>query len=387
MRRIISIITICLLMLTGCTAKEEEPVKMEAVKNVYIQTVQETGHTKKLTLSGTVIPSQTVNLSFKLPGVVSDVTVNEGEYIKKGQVVARMDKSDYSIKAKAAEAEYQAAKLQMESEIPVKTNQAKAQYDLTKASYERLKTLYENEAVAQSQMDEITAKLTVDENTYRQAMDAKAIAETKLQMAEASLDYANSNVSDTVIYSPISGVVLKKLVESGEATDAGYPTVTIGQVDKVWIEIGVSDEYINALQAGQKAAVYVYGLDKSVEGIIDERTVLADTKTRTYPVKILVDNQKEELKPGMICKVDINLEDSEKTLIPLSSVLQLSTGSVVYIYSDETQTAVRREIEIGEIINDSIEVIKGLEYGEKLIVEGQSVIRDGDRVEAEAVGE
>jgi len=343
MKKTILILLICLSMLTGCSVKQETPIEVPVVKKVYTETIKATTYTEKLTLSGTVIPMQTVKLSFKIPGVIAAVLVDEGDHVKKGQAIAQMDKSDYQIKVKAAQAEYQSAKLQMESEIPAKTNQAKAQYELTKTLYERVKNLYEKNAVTLSQMDEITTKLTVDENTYKQALDAQAIAETKLKMAEASLDYANSNVSDTTIYSPIDGVVLKKLMESGETADAGYPIVVIGQVDKVLVEIGVSDSYINSLSTGQKANVSVYGTEKTFEGSIDEIVTLADAKTRVFPVRIRLDNQSDELKSGMICKTDIILDDSEKLLVPLSSVVQLSDGSAVYVYSEGEQKAVRKK--------------------------------------------
>lgn len=394
MRRITSILFICILVLTGCTAKEketmqyktmqqEQTIQEEVIKNVYVKTIGSSGYSDKLTLSGNIVPTQTVKLSFKIPGIVSNVLVNEGDVVVKGQVIATMDQSDYSIKVRAAEAELEAAKMQIESEIPAKINQAKAQYDLTKVSYERAQNLFEQDALPQAQLDEITAKLTVDENTYNQAMEARAIAETKLQMAQAALDGANANIEDTTIYSPINGVVLQKIVQQGETTSAGYPIVAIGQMDKVWAQIGVPDEFINALKVGQKANIYVYGIDQSVEGTVDEINALADVKTRTFPVKILIDNLKEELKPGMISKVDISLSHSDKILIPLSSVMHLSKGEAVYIYSGETQTVSKRIIETGEILKDQIEVVSGLEAGEKLVVEGQFVLRTEDKVIAE----
>lgn len=386
MKRIIAILSMTLILLTGCTPKPAA-AQEEVRRSVCYVTVKPSEYSEELTLSGNVVPIQTVKLSFKLPGVVSDVMVKEGDYVTAGQVIATMDQSDYRIKSRAANAEYQSARLQVDSEIPARINQAKAQYELTKTLYDRVKNLYGKNAVTQSQLDEITAKLTVDENTYKLALEAKDIAETKLKMAEASMDYADSNVRDTIIYSPVNGVVLKKLAEAGEAIAAGYPTVVIGQVDRVWIETGVPDGDISSLRTGQKAEVYVYGMDKTYEGIVDEITSLADTKTRTFSVKILVDNTSGELKSGMISRVDVKMHESEKLLVPLSSIIQMSTGPVLYIYSDEKQTAVRRTVETGEITGEHIEITGGLEYGEKVIVEGQSVIRDGDRVAAEEMTE
>ncbi|AOY77104.1 efflux RND transporter periplasmic adaptor subunit [Clostridium formicaceticum] len=387
MKKVTSILLICFLLLIGCTSKQEEVVEREGVKQVYTKTISGSGYTNKLTLSGNIVPTEVVKPSFKIPGVVSNILVNEGDVVRKGQVIAQMDQSDYAIKVRAAQAELEAARLQIETEIPTKINQTKAQYELTRLTYDRVKALHEEGAAPQSQLDEISAKLILDENTYNQAMDAKVIAETKLQMAEAALDLANANISDTTIYSPIDGVILNKIMASGETTSAGYPVVVIGQINKVWAEIGVPDEYINTLKVGQKASVYIYGIDQSVEGRIDEITFLADAKTRTFPVKILMNNPDRILKPGMITKVDIQLSNGEKTLIPLSSVMHLSAGSAVYVYSDETQTVSLRMIETGEIIKDKIEVLEGLTSDEKIVIEGQFLLRDGEQVMAEEMVE
>jgi RND family efflux transporter MFP subunit len=119
-----------------------------------------------------------------------------------------------------------------------------------------------------------------------------------------------------------------------------------------------------------------------MEGTIDKITSLANEKTRTFPVKILVDNANGELKPGMIVKVDLGLNQSDKVIIPLSSVINLAEGSAVYVYSDETKTVSKRIIKTGIILNDKIEVTKGLKNGEKLVVEGQFVVKDGEKVTA-----
>ncbi|AKL95339.1 efflux transporter, RND family, MFP subunit [Clostridium aceticum] len=387
MKKVTSILLICFLLLMGCTSKQEEIVESKGVRQVYTKTISASGYANKLTLSGNIVPTEVVRPSFKISGVVSHVLVNEGDFVKKGQAIAQMDQSDYAIKVRAAEAELNAARLQIETEIPAKINQAKTQYELTKLTYDRVQTLYEEGAAPRSQLDEISAKLVLDESTYNQAMDAKIIAETKLQMAEAALDLANANISDTTIYSPIDGVILQKVMTSGETTSAGYPVVVIGQINKVWAEIGVPDEYINTLKAGQKANVYVYGIDQSIQGTIDEIAFLADTKTRTFPVKILINNSDKALKPGMITKVDIQLSNGEKTLIPLSSVMHLSAGSSVYVYSDETGTVSLRIIETGEIIKDKIEVLEGLAADEKIVVEGQFLLREGEQVMAEEMVE
>ncbi|MDF2596479.1 MAG: hypothetical protein K0R69_2820, partial [Clostridia bacterium] len=86
-------------------------------------------------------------------------------------------------------------------------------------------------------------------------------------------------------------------------------------------------------------------------------------------------------------KVRLPMNQSQKVAIPLGSVMQLSDGPAVYVYSDKTQTVSKKRIETGEILKDQIEVLDGLESGDKLVVEGQFVIKDGDKVAAEEMKE
>jgi RND family efflux transporter MFP subunit len=417
-------VLLCLVLLTGCNTKAVKLYNenQELVRTVKTETVSSKGYSETLVLSGNIIPTQTVKVSFKIPGVVSKVEVSEGEFVRVGQKIATMDTLDYGIKVKgaqaqkaaaqaqektaiaqrdAAQAQIDTAQLQIDTEIPSKIEQAKAQYDLTQISYARVKAMYEKEAVAKSQLDEIYAKLKVDENTYQQALDAKKIAETEIKAAKSQLEAANAqimmatsqtsamdaqldaahiNLEDAILMSPIEGVVLEKVVQSGEITNAGYPIVAIGEINKVWAEIGVTDDVINKLHKGQAAKIYIYGLNAYFDGAIDEINAVSDIKTRTFPVKILIDNAQNKLKPGMICKAEVSTSSTETVLVPISSVIHFSEGPAMYLLNAD-HTVSKRKVEIGEIIGDRIQVISGLKKDDTIVVEGQLNLHDGDKVE------
>ncbi len=235
------------MVLSGCGKEkvEEEIIKPVEVKQIYGDMYQ-----NKLSLSGNILPSQIVKVAFKVPGVVTKTNFDEGTFVKKGQMIASVEQNEYNIQVQASSAEYEAAKMQIDSEIPAKINQAKAQYDLSVATYERVKALYEAGGATKAQLDEITEKKTADENTYKLALEAEAIARTKLEKAEAGLELSNTKLSDTAINSPIEGIVMKKLVEEGEIIAQGYPVAAIGQVDVVDVEIGVSDQDIKHIEFG-----------------------------------------------------------------------------------------------------------------------------------------
>ncbi len=428
----------CVLLLSGCTHAAAEQASKADVRTVAVETVTADGYADVLTVSGSIVPVQTVNASFKISGVLSDVAVEEGDTILQGQTIATLDKVDYNIQVKGAEAQkstaqaqesaavaqkqaavaqkeaasidIETAQIQLDTEIPAKIEQAKAQYDLTKASYDRVKTLYDQGVASKSQLDEISAKLTVDENTYQQALDAKAVAENKIKSAksqlnaaeaqismtdaqvaassaqiaasDAQLDAAKTSLSDTVLTSPISGVVLQKVVQSGETISAGYPVAVIGDIHQVWAEIGVTDEVVNRLQKGQQANVYVYGLNETVTGVVDEINSLADSTTRTFPVKILLDNEQNRFKPGMVCRVEIPMDDVKTIFVPIDSVIHFAEGSAVFVLN-EGNTVTKTNVITGEITGDKIQILSGLESGTVIVTKGQFTLHDGDTVQIE----
>ncbi len=417
---LILVLTTCALLFTGCKADVEENKQVE--RNVKIKTINEEGMLNTLSLSGNVTPIETIKLSFKLDGVINEVIPEEGSFVKNGELIASLKTDDYALQKKAAEAdkysaqagvsaaesqyeaamaEYESAKYQVETEIPSKITQAKAQLDLTQATYDRIKTLYENGISTKSQFDEISAKLTADTETYEQALDAKGIAESKLEAslkkveaygaqisassavvekAQAAVDKSVNDLSDTAIYSPMNGVVLKKLYSSGETVAAGYPVVAIGNINSVYVEVGVSDKYINSIKQGQNANIYVYGTNKEYTGTVEEIGSLADSTTRTFNVKIRVDNQNGEIRPGMVAKANLNISGESVCLVPVSSVIQLSSGSIIFTYDENTNTVSKKSVVTGDIIGDNIQIIEGISTGDVIVTEGQFLIKDGDKV-------
>lgn len=437
MKKVITYILLA-AFLTGCSTTNAEQSSKAELRTVAIQTVDADGYGNVLTVSGNIVPTQTVKASFKIPGVLYDVAVSEGETVSAGQTIATLDKVDYNIQVKGAQAQrgaaqaqtsaavaqkeaataqknaaaidIETAQLQLDTEIPTKIEQAKAQYDLTKASYDRVKTLYEQGIAAKSQFDEISAKLTVDQNTYQQALDAKSIAESKIKSAQsqlhaaeaqismtdaqvsassaqvaaydAQLDAAKNNLGDTVLTSPIDGVVLQKISEKGETISAGYPVVAIGDISSVYAEIGVTDETVNQIQKGQIAEVYIYGLNETITGVVYEINSLADTTTRTFPVKIKIDNAEGKLKPGMVCRVEIPMDNIKSIFVPIDSVIHFAEGSAVFVLNEDN-TVSKKIVTTGEITGDKIQIYSGLQSGDVIITKGQFTLHDGDTVQIE----
>ena len=377
-RLIIGILGLVMIfLLSSCSTDEVVQTEYRNVKTLLIEN-NDIGALEGL--SGNITPMETVKISFKIDGVIDRIFVKEGQPIKKGELIAKLKDSDYELALNAAKAQYDAAKMQISKDIPNVLEQAKAQLELTQITYERMKALYEHDAVAKAQFDEISAKLIVDKSTYKQAQDAYEIATAQLGQAKAAYDMAIKNLEATSIYSPMDGILLKKLSAEGEVQGAGYPVVAVGSVEYMWAEFGVTDEQINAFKIGEEMQVYVYGADIKVKGIVNEIGALADEKTRLFTVKLKLENKEGLLKSGMIAKSELKGKKSDKIYIPFLSVVHLSSGEMVYLY-DETSHKVRAcPVTTGTLIDDRIEILEGLSVGDMLVTEGQYQISDGEEV-------
>ncbi|MDR0434581.1 MAG: efflux RND transporter periplasmic adaptor subunit [Gracilibacteraceae bacterium] len=375
---IYQILALTLLCLAGCGGGGAESPAL--AQNVVISAVTEETVAEELVWSGNITPAETTRLSFKVAGVIEDIYVHAGEAISAGQTLARLEAGDYEIQVRAAAAAWQAALAQTENILPAQVSQAKAQLDLTLANYARTRELYEAGAASAVNLEEITAKKTADEAVYTQATEALAVGRAETERARAAYDLALSQLADVEIKSPWDGVTLRVLAAAGESAAAGYPALAVGRTGEMWAEIGLTDAEAARLTPGLAAEVYVYGLEETRRGSLDEIGALADSATRAFTGRVRLDNADGRLRAGMIAQVTIEMQGEKRLLAPAAAVLHLAEGDVVYIYDANSGVARRRPVETGEIRGGRVEALAGLSPGEQVIVEGQFKLRDGDPV-------
>lgn len=365
------------LLLPGCSVEKKSTESMRTVK---VMTLNQQGGNFSEGVSGNIVPVETAKLSFKIDGVIESILVKEGDLVKKGDLIAKIKPKDYQLALSASKAQYDSAQMSISKDIPNKLAQAKAQLELTQLTYDRVKALYEQGSVSKSDFDEVSTKLSVDKSTYQLAQDAYEIANVQLGQAKAAYDHSADNVKETSIYSPLDGVVLKKLGAEGEVQGAGYPVAVVGVTSEVWAEFGVTDAQIGQFKVGQTWPIYVYGIEKQLEGTVAEIGAVADEKTRQFTVRLKLDNEKGIMKPGMIAKANFGKTQNEKILVPFISVVHLTSGDFVFVYDVEKKTVKAKKVTTGNLIDDRIEVLGGLSVGDRVVVEGQYQVSDGEQV-------
>jgi membrane fusion protein (multidrug efflux system) len=199
-------------------------------------------------------------------------------------------------------------------------------------------------------------------------------------MAESARARARVEYERGFPKSPITGKVNYLYVDEGEFIDRGKPLVSLVNVDRVKINIHVPELDIRHLKKGQKAQVSVDAFPgMKWMGIIDYMAYKADPATKTFPVRVLVDNHGNEIRPGMIARVALVRRVIPDALsVPLFAIVSKEGERLVFVEKDGVAHA--RAVAIGVIEGDRVQITKGIEPGDRLIVSGQTQVEEGMRV-------
>jgi len=308
-------------------SKKTEKVKLETEKVEFVA--------NKLILeySGTIEAWKTIPVSFQTNGTVANVYAVEGQWVKKGQLLASLDKSD-------AQNSYQIAK---------------AKEEQAQDAYNRLKSVHEQGSLPEIKWVEIL---------------------TNLKQAQSMSEISKSNLQKCDLKAPVSGYVGKRNVEVGMSALRANIPFEIVEINKVYVKIPVPENEIGKLKKGMKAHVTVSALnDKQFTGTIESIGIVANTFSRTYDVKILLNNPDLLLKPGMVCdvKIDAGMQQ-QKILVSTKSVNVDDKGKTFVYVVNKSNKPQKKEVRIGAYMNNKVEILEGLSQGDLIVKAGSQKI-------------
>ncbi|MDI6601616.1 MAG: efflux RND transporter periplasmic adaptor subunit [Thermoanaerobacteraceae bacterium] len=367
---IVSIIMILTIVLGGCgTTKNTSSVPEEQV--VTVSTIKATtGDISEFSnLVGTLKPNEMVNVVPKMPGKVVSVNFDVGDRVNAGDVLFRIDDTDIQNQVKSAEAAL---------------NMAEANYTLNKQKYEqsqadfaRYEALYKEGAISQQQYEQ--TKLSV-------SPDMLKLYEAQLEQAQAAYNTAKTQLDNTVVTSPITGVVASKNINVGEMAASTMPSFVIVDNSSMFVEVNLTDSLINRVKPGDKVTVRIREAEgQAVEGIVDTVAPAADQRTGLFPAKIKIDNKDGSLKAGMTATVVLPSETKNGVVIvPKEAVVIQNTVSVVFTVKDGK--SVRNVVTTGISDDKNIEIVSGIKAGDEVIVKGQNLLSGGEKLKIENGG-
>jgi len=306
---------------------------------------------------GRIEPYQKVVIYSKVTGEVEKINVKEGDYVKKGDFIAQIDYKKRKI-------EYENVENQLKS--------LEANFENIKRDYKRLENLYKEGAISEKKLDDIKTSYEV---TLHQIESLKKQFElTKIRINEA------------FIYSPIDGFIAEKYIDQGELiTESSMmrstPIVSIVDISKVKVKVPVSESDIGKVKNGQNVYIYIEAYpDKEFKGKVSKIYPVADERTRTIDIEIIVENQNYLIKPGMYCKVRVIVGERKAIFIPLDALMKLPASGNYYCFRAKENTAEKVYVKTGKILKDYIEIKEGLNKEDKVIVTSQGILDTGKKI-------
>ena len=321
----------------AASSSRKGPPKKIKKTNVRISSVGTDILKIESTFVGYLIPNERVRMTSEMEGVIEAVNFEEADEVNNRQKLINISTKELTLRVKIAE-----------------TNLKLAQTNLS-----RDEKLSKRKLIPQSQLDQ-----------------------TRTQADRSLLDreLALINLRKSVINSPLKGTVKTRHVKVGEFVKKGAPLAEILDLEKVLVKVSIPEQEIMEIREGEEVTVELYALSNSqYQGKVQTIGLEADSRNRTFPVEIVVDNAKRELRPGMLARVTFTKQISdEQVVIPRHSILERDNGRIVFLVDQEK--AMKRRIVIGQSMQDSVQVLQGLKSGDRLVIEGHTKLTDGESV-------
>lgn len=286
---------------------------------------------------GHLEPLERVVIRSEAEGRVEKVYLDEGQKVKTGDVLVNISTERLSLSLKLAEANSK----------------------LSESEFQTEKLLFDRSVSTASKVDSFRTKRDVD----------------KISLEIAKLDFDKSQVK-----SPISGVIKKKIVGVGAYVNRGQNLFEIMDISQVLVLINIPEKEMRFVTPGKDVKVRIDAIPGTVfNGSVSTLGLEADLKNRSFPAEILLDNSNRQLLPGMMARAEmLTHAEPNEIIIPRYAVLERETNRIVFI--EKNGIAIERPVILGTIIKDEVQVLSGLQSGDKLILSGHHFLTSEEAV-------
>jgi multidrug efflux pump subunit AcrA (membrane-fusion protein) len=381
------------LMASGCEVNPDNQ-NIERVIPVEVIRAAEETRPRKSSFIGTAQPGMTVQLSFKTGGRINEIRVEKGDRVKKGDILASLEKTDLAYAEKLAKAQLEMVKAQYEKALNGATSEdiEQARLNVVKAEdmyryaveqFEEIERLYLKGTASKQVYDQAKLERDIRQSDLKLAREMenqvikgaryeeiKAL-EAQLESAQTEYDYRKSTLDNAVLMSGIDGVVMEVTAEKGEITSAGYPVVVLRSDEKI-VYTGVPENELKKINP--ETRVIIEHEDMRAESGIIRISEIPDTLTGLYNVEIKADGM--DVPFGASVTVSFLYGEDRGIFLPIKTV---HSGVEDYVYIVTDGRAVRRPVTIEDIDNFDARVT-GVDEGEYVIISGAGRINAGDAV-------
>jgi RND family efflux transporter MFP subunit len=332
---------------------------------VELGTIVRASINEEITLVGNLIGDATVAVAPRTAGRLQEISVKLGDRVNRGQRMAQIE--DFEIKEQVKQAE-------AAQEVSLATiRQREADLQLAKTNVERSRSLFERQLLPKQTLDDNEAR-------YLSAVAAVDLSKAQNSQSKARLDELRINLANTIITSPVTGFVARRLVDPGAFVGQNAPIVDVVDITSVRLVANVVERDLSQLQRGNTTTVGVDAYPgETFTGRIARVSPILDPATRTASIEVEIPNPDFRLKPGMYARVAIVTTTKKDALVaPANAVVDL--GGRRGVFQPVNNAAVFRAVQVGTEQLDKVEILGGVAEGTQVITTGAAALRDGDRI-------
>jgi multidrug efflux pump subunit AcrA (membrane-fusion protein) len=355
--------------------------------------------TYSLVANGDISPLMQVELSPKVSGYLEKISVQIGDSVRQGQVIAQIDRAEFMQKVKEIEAKLAQAKAAADEveagtrsedirQAEESVKQAKSRYDNAKAQRERMEALYSRQIISKKDFDNADtecavceAQLSANQEKLKQLKEGARLevregSRAKVKEMEAILAQEQIRLQNTQIVAPFAGEIVRRNVDSGALVSPSTPVVTLIHLETLKVVANVLEKDVALIKPGMKAKILTEAYPgKPFDGTVVRINKALDLATRTLQAEINIPNPGHLLKPGMFAKIEMVLKENLNALtVPRDAVLKEEGKE--FVFAVEGNQAFRKPVVTGIERETLIEIVEGVKDGEKIVVRGQESLKD-----------
>ncbi|MFO7740362.1 MAG: efflux RND transporter periplasmic adaptor subunit [Desulfatiglandaceae bacterium] len=352
LRYILGFVVLPITLSLGCNQDTEENPQ-ETAKDIRVEvvSVQKKSFRETVRGIGTLRARETVEISPEMAGILRDTHFEEGQPVKRGDLLFTIDDSKLNRQLRERNAALEEAKARMEK---------------AEKTAERISKLYKRH--------------TVSEERWDQAVTEVEAARAEVNRLSAALELTRERFKDTRIRAPFRGVVSKRHVDPGDYVRRGEVMVTLYDTENMEAEVKIPERHMHRVQSEQKAELRIPAFPESVfSGRVRFVSPAVAEHTRDFLVKVSVENSERKLKPGTFAGVTlITAVRESRPAVPEEALVATREGYIVFVV--ENGKARRRTVRIGQRDAGMVEIREGARVGDIVVRTGHMRLSDGDRV-------
>jgi RND family efflux transporter MFP subunit len=405
-RRAVPLAGLGLLLAVGC-APPDAP-RPDVVRPVKTMVVTAGGDTHVRSFPGRVEASKNVELAFQVPGLLVQLPVKEGQRVAKGELIAQLREDEFRARLKSLQGQLDQARAGLTAlragarpeerlRLETQVRAAEARLANVRAEVNRLSPLVRTGAVTRSEFDVAETAYRVAREDHKaavQMLEQGTIAreeeiegqEARVRGLEAQVVEANLQLTDSTLRAPYDGVIARRFVEANQNVRAKEPVVRFQDVEEIEVRVDVPE----AVMAADLRAADIVEIVAEFSGApglrfpvhVKEVAQQADPTTQTFQVRVAMQAPPGvRLLPGMTSTVTLTYRRAgilgDRVLVPVAAVFKEPSGDQVVWVIGPGQTATRRPVKLGAATGGRVEVVDGLQPGDRIAVAGVTFLRDG----------